>query len=337
MSPNDEITVSQLLADETFVNYLTGADPRDIAYWKEWIEANPSCRPVIEEARNTHFALRSVLEEAPAGMAGRRSAADVEQFRKWIRSQPAHRGKRVRSMLLYGAAAAAVMLVLLGVWWKHMAPPAAHYRLYASADTAIRKVQLPDGSSVLLNKNASVALEEGFNNKKRLIRLTGSAFFKVAKDATRPFTVNADGVETTALGTEFYVHEDQQERSVTVSLLEGRVRVANGYDMTELIPGQKAICNRTSAIQKAEFLQDQLQQWTAGKVVLNQSDLAEIIGVLRNYYNLSVELKGHPDKMKFTGIFDANHPDELLEALAFAYSIKYSRRGEKLIIYLNKK
>ena len=69
----------------------------------------------------------------------------------------------------------------------------------------VQSVLLKDGSLVNLYPNSSLLLMEPFVNERRDIILTGRAFFKVAKDQHRPFTVFANGFATTALGTAFTV------------------------------------------------------------------------------------------------------------------------------------
>ncbi|MBN8788276.1 MAG: FecR domain-containing protein [Terrimonas sp.] len=332
MNPNDDISVSSLLADSTFVNYLNAANTRDMHYWKEWIENNSRYMHVVNEARDTHFALAEIYR-VPGENTVTMASEDLSRLKKLMKEEPGAKVGSLRRMIIACSVAASVLLVMVSVWWFNKNEyGAVQYEWYAKADSVITSIDLPDGTTVLLNRNASVAIDEKYNMDNRRILLKGSAFFKVAKDPARPFTVAVQQVTTTALGTAFYVHEDLQTRAVTISLLEGSVAVANSRNTAQLIPGQKAICSNTSPIQKAEFLQEQLQQWTAGKIVLKQADFAEIIGVLRMYYNLNVETTSYPGKMKFTGSFDVNHPEELLESLAFTYGLKYDRRKDQLII-----
>ncbi|HRG56163.1 MAG TPA: FecR domain-containing protein, partial [Lacunisphaera sp.] len=83
--------------------------------------------------------------------------------------------------------------------------------------------QLPDGSVIELNRGAVVT--EHFTAGERRVRLErGEAHFQVAKDAARPFFVEAGGVAVRAIGTAFNVRLDQA--SVEVLVTEGKVSVA---------------------------------------------------------------------------------------------------------------
>ncbi len=86
-------------------------------------------------------------------------------------------------------------------------------------------VTLADGSELQLGPNTLLKLS--LSDSQRAIALVrGEAFFKVAKDATRPFRVEANAYSVQAVGTEFAVSRRKQELIVTVT--EGKVRVARG-------------------------------------------------------------------------------------------------------------
>ncbi len=122
-------------------------------------------------------------------------------------------------------AAAAAVAVGLFVWQQPVAPTAA-----PSGETPpirslalIEQRALPDGSVIELNRGAVVT--EHFTAGERRVRLErGEAHFQVAKDAARPFFVEAGGVAVRAIGTAFNVRLDQA--SVEVLVTEGKVSVA---------------------------------------------------------------------------------------------------------------
>jgi hypothetical protein len=52
---------------------------------------------------------------------------------------------------------------------------------------SLQKITLPDGSHVLLGKNAHILIAENFGVKSRTVYLTGEAFFTVTKNEKIPF------------------------------------------------------------------------------------------------------------------------------------------------------
>jgi transmembrane sensor len=82
------------------------------------------------------------------------------------------------------------------------------------------RLALPDGSRVELKDGSEVVVQ--YSASERRVKLTGGeAHFTVWKDKTRPFIVNAAGVEVRAVGTAFNVR--LEAKSVEVLVTEGRV------------------------------------------------------------------------------------------------------------------
>lgn len=144
--------------------------------------------------------------------------------------------RRTVNRKTYLSAAAAILLLLCGWWFfKQDAPIAAEQPqlVFQQRDTATElrinttahpvSIQLPDRSVVILEPGAVIKYAKGFGGRERKIQLTGNGFFEVQKDASRPFTVLAGEITTTALGTSFRVAENKE--GVTVKLYTGKVVV----------------------------------------------------------------------------------------------------------------
>lgn len=87
-------------------------------------------------------------------------------------------------------------------------------------------IVLEDGSEVELMPGAEITYPQPFlQEDRRTVYLKGEALFKVAKDSRRPFTVQAGGLATTALGTSFRVKATAGGKSVQVQLYTGKVLV----------------------------------------------------------------------------------------------------------------
>ncbi|HEY7642158.1 MAG TPA: FecR domain-containing protein [Steroidobacteraceae bacterium] len=88
-----------------------------------------------------------------------------------------------------------------------------------------RTVQLADGSTVSTGPNTLMQVD--YSEGARRINLErGEAMFKVTKDASRPFIVNAGGAIARAVGTRFGVERRADRIRVTVA--EGKVAVVRG-------------------------------------------------------------------------------------------------------------
>jgi len=94
--------------------------------------------------------------------------------------------------------------------------------LYSTEVGGREVVQLDDGSSITLNTDTSLQVDFSAGLRKVILK-RGEAFFEVAKDPNRPFTVAAGHGQVTAVGTAFSVYRRSGDIEVTVT--EGRVRV----------------------------------------------------------------------------------------------------------------
>ena len=95
---------------------------------------------------------------------------------------------------------------------------------WATAPGEQRTLLLEDGSSVTLNTRTRIAVR--FTHREREIVLQGGeAYFDVARDSSRPFTVRTSLGSAHAVGTRFNVY--LADRRLAVTTEEGRVLVAN--------------------------------------------------------------------------------------------------------------
>src|SRR5690606_37574017 len=88
----------------------------------------------------------------------------------------------------------------------------------------LKVAPLADGSVMTLNTASRVVVD--FTETRRVVRLLeGESLFDVAKDASRPFLVEAGGTEVRAVGTSFTVRR-LGDAPVQVLVREGVVEVS---------------------------------------------------------------------------------------------------------------
>ena len=129
--------------------------------------------------------------------------------------------------------------------WQHIKNPGAK----------LIHLTLKDGTKVELYPNSQISYPTTASANKREVQLTGKAFFVVAKDNKRPFTVISDEVSTTALGTQFIVEALKENATIKVALFEGRVRIKSlntllkkANDLVYLAPNQEFIYEKRTGL-----------------------------------------------------------------------------------------
>lgn len=178
-----------------------------------WLAESPGHRAAFEEVEFT-WALMAAARDEPQ-MLGLRDAAE--------RAHP-----RRRRLWLGGALAASVAAAAVIGWpvtsrWVDDAVPAAG-QTFSTGIGQMTSMTLPDGTAVTLD--ADTVLRVKNTPTERLVTLEkGRAFFRVAADAARPFSLLADGKKVTAHGAEIDVN--LANNCFELVLVEGKVKVAD--------------------------------------------------------------------------------------------------------------
>lgn len=149
------------------------------------------------------------------GLAGNRAIeAIARNYRHLLRG---HRTKRRFAVGMAAgilAALGAVLAVFLSGPGDHSLP------MYYTRIGEQQTIELNDGSVVTLNTGSQLMVDYG-KRERRILLEEGEAFFVVAEDSERIFTVDLGTHAVTALGTTFNVRKDPGRYQVAV--LEGAV------------------------------------------------------------------------------------------------------------------
>ncbi len=203
------------------------------------------------------------------------------------------------------------------------------------------KIHLPDGSTVSLNSGSSIEYTTDFNSRERVVHLTGEAFFEVKKILDKPFKVIAGGVVTTALGTSFDVRAFPNAERVYVSLVTGKVSVANldSVTVTEgwesiLIPGEQLIYHLpTKVTSKGPFDFRNMINWKDGVLYFEDTELKEVVATLERWFDANIILKNVPvNAPRFSGEFKNESLDNILMAMSYSGKIKFTQNNKEIVI-----
>ncbi|SEW54976.1 FecR family protein [Chitinophaga arvensicola] len=239
-------------------------------------------------------------------------------------------------------AAAAVVGILASIWLFRTTPPAvrkeiAMHTVKAPDTTEIRngeagqrRLHLPDGSSVILYKDAAIRFAASFGKKDRVIMLEGKGYFNVAPHAPQPFTVWSQGVSTTALGTSFTITSIRKE--VKVMLHTGKVVVKADKETRYLTPGQWLICNTstgTARMQPAEKITPASPVIAYGSrngfaATFDQMPLSGVLDTISKGYHVNIQMKAAAfEDIAFSGVIrDTDSLAQVLHRIAMLHDLK---------------
>ena len=198
------------------------------------------------------------------------------------------------------------------------------------------KIVLPDGSEVWLNGSSSLRFPAEFKNNRRDVYLVGEAFFKVAHDKKRPFTVHApSGLYTRVLGTSFNIKAYKCQNDIQVTVLTGKVAIGKGKKiLAQLVKGQQLIFNKdkvtSSVIEKPA---QTTNAWIREELQFNGNTLEEIAVILENSYGVNIEIAPGIENLRCKGSFNlSQNPEKIIAILCTLHDLSFSSNNNKIII-----
>jgi transmembrane sensor len=259
------------------------------------------------------------------------------------------RQRRTRRRLISSVTAAAVVLVAGTFSFRHFQNRGTEGR----GEIALSLRELPDGSFVELKSGARVDVR--FEpNQRRVILSQGEAHFSVAKDATRPFVVQAGGVEVKAVGTAFSV--DLQSNVVDVVVTEGQITLdartrdpatipASAGSALALSPapildaGQRVRVNLKAPQQAPEIsvmsaaeLSARLA-WRKRRLDFANTTLAEAVASMNRHNRVQIVI-GDSDvgQLLVSGTFGADNPEGFVRIIEGTFNLRAEPRGQDEIV-----
>ena len=229
--------------------------------------------PVDKAAAWQKIAARTGIEETQSafGNAG-------------ISGNPALKPKRIAVPIwTRWAAAAAVVAVGATLLLKQL--PEKTQTILATENR--QQVSLPDGSTVTLRKNARLQYAASFEAKsERHVSLEGEAFFEVAKDAQHPFTIDAQGLEVTVLGTSFLVNSGAKE----IAVRTGKVQVAGHENQATVVLTAGEGIQLTDGNFRKEAADSNDYYLKTGRIVFQAKPFEEIIRDISRILEVPVQV-----------------------------------------------
>jgi ferric-dicitrate binding protein FerR (iron transport regulator) len=200
------------------------------------------------------------------------------------------------------------------------------------------EIVLSDGSRVWLNAASSLHFPAAFVGNSRTVQLSGEAYFEIAKQADKPFVVEAGKARIQVLGTDFNVNAYNEEEAVKTTLADGAVRVTSSGQSSEgvtLKPGEQASVDRqTGNMVVATVNVDAALAWKNGQFYFQNTNITAIMEDVARWYNVEVVYETENLKNKnFSGVLSRySQVDALLKRLELTGTVDFRIDGNKIIV-----
>ncbi|MHA4742058.1 FecR family protein [Dyadobacter sp. MSC1_007] len=251
-----------------------------------------------------------------------------------------HRAMPLSGKLRHWLAAAAVSLVMLSGGWlvrNHI-----RYEVYATDFGQIQRIQLADGSKVILNANSTLKVPRfGFGKTTRDVYMTGEADFAIThtKDDKKFIVHTSKNFNVEVLGTEFNVYARSRGSRVVLNAGKVKLHYTDGASAKQIVmkPGELVTMNQKGqpVITKTDSPQN-FSAWKAHRFVFENESLRSICDLFEDNFGLKVLI---PDStlaaQTISGSFTALNAEELVETLVEDSGLSYQKSEDGKIITLN--
>jgi transmembrane sensor len=267
--------------------------------------------------------------EAAWAMLDRLAVPTGDEVAPMPRREGPRRGGVSRRALIGagGAIAAAAALGFVVPWSRNR---------YQTTVGEIRRLPLPDGSTAAIN--TATQIEAHMASDARNISLAyGEAWFQVAKDPRRPFTVRAGSIFVKAVGTAFSVYRKtaSAEVLVTEGAVEAWVDGARGAGV-RLTAGESALISDDAAVSKDPIQPSKIDQalaWRSGMIDLAGMTLSDAVTQFNRYNRRHLVIADQSlANEEFFGIFRIDDAEGFANAVHQSLGAKVSFADRSVIV-----
>jgi transmembrane sensor len=308
--------------------------PEDQRALEAWLDASP-------EHASAWISLTQLWDELP----------QMRPLSRYTQVQDNEEGPRPRGSIRLAIAAITATAVAFAMTFLFVSRPLAPVQQnYATEIAQMQKVTLPDGSVVTLGPKSALSVVS-FEGKERRVQLTGGeAFFEVTHDKSRPFFVEAGDSLVRVLGTKFDVNRGSG--SVSVAVLEGAVRVTDkperGPEVSHTLrAGERAEIMIAAVLPSVASQGDAMEnfglgtppvvttvaqspgQWRSGRLVYDNTRLADVVSDLNRYYAPQINLVGRDvGELRVSAAFSTSEISSFVAALGDVVPVSTQRADD---------
>lgn len=272
----------------------------------------------------------ATLNQENIELAADRKAAIGEQMLVHLQAamhQKPKPGKLFKLQSFIRIAAAIFLITTLGISiWKLNTPLKFENQVtVVTGSKQEKRITLSDGSVVLLGPSAKLCYPKAFASNNRQIALKeGEAFFDIAHQEKRPFTVHtASGVDIRVLGTSFKVKSYQASKHIEVAVITGKVAVSNKkVNLGTLIKDEFLIYDKTAG--RADIGKNKSVAYI--ELAFDGASLEQVIYKLQYVYSIKILLNDITlGKLKTTASFSSKQsPEEILDIICSLHHLKFN-------------
>jgi len=233
----------------------------------------------------------------------------------------------------WAVAASVLILISAGVFWTVRMDFSVESlpvtELATTQYTGKQVVNLPDGSTVILNEGSRLSFSESFGKEKREIQFSGEGYFDIAHDPDRSFLIHTGEVTTTVLGTAFNLMAYEDQPRITVAVERGEVAVGDENRLYEkILPSEQLVVNkRTRKYEKEAADLSKVLAWKDQFLILAETTIEEAAELIGARYHLQVKIRNEEVRncLINAAFMHGETIDQVLRVICGVLQAEYSR------------
>ncbi len=311
--------IEDFLTDDSFIAYAKNLDSSNVQYWKDILDEYPELKGIIEEAKRMVNSFQ-FEKNIP-------SDTQIDNIWGSIRQKTIenHNDTKLRNIYKIVISAAAAIILIFAIT---SIIDTGEKIMTARAET--NSINLPDNSIVNLNVDSKITYKKATWKKKRLVKLSGEAFFKVQKG--KIFVVETPKSFVEVLGTSFNVYD--RDSSLDVKCFTGKVRVIskNMMDTILLTPGFAVFQTNGKKLKTYTFDTKEKSIWKDNILAFDNKSLKFVFAELERVFDIHIVAEKSILNRYFTGQIVLKSKRETLENVCWPMHLKYKIEGKTVYI-----
>ncbi|OQP59224.1 hypothetical protein A3860_38240 [Niastella vici] len=199
-------------------------------------------------------------------------------------------------------------------------------------------ITLPDGTEVTLNEGSVLKFPSVFNPYKRVVELSGEAYFDVKHCYSKvtgkkvPFIVEMHAMEVGVLGTQFDVKSFNGGDSIKTTLVKGSVRLKANSRECLLEPGKAVVLNNNGEFSRQTTANlDEVNAWRAS-ARFDNAPIEEIMEHISRVFGITVTYKNKTSRRFSTYIPATSSLTVALGYVELARGLKFRTVGKNVVV-----
>ncbi len=238
----------------------------------------------------------------------------------------------------YVAAVAIIALVVVTSLYIHQININGGAKHYVTVEAPLgqkSKVTLADGTVVWLNAGTQISYPEGNRSSDFIVKLSGEAFFEVAKQKNKKFIVRTSIYDVEVVGTKFNISSYPGDRFISTTLIEGKINLMHESNKTEMQPGETiAYDAQTGLITKSVNPLQNVNAWIDNSIIFDAISLDELSARLSRQFDVKIKLQSAQLGAKKFSIALRNNETvaDVMTALEKILNVKVNKVGQTYYI-----